>query len=237
MESLRRLAGKVAHDLNNILTTIMGYVDLLRIEKSLDESSREFVQEIKQSTEKAAALTQRLLIFSRNELTKPAVINLNELLTGLEDRLRSLLGERIDFQLILGGDVPAVQTDYIRMEQAVVSIVANSFDAMPGGGNLEIRTQSFILDDELASKLELRPGAYALIEISDTGIGIAEEDYRRIYEPFFTTKEDTEKPGLGLSMAYTTILQSNGNLECISKKGEGTTFRIFLPARERISQG
>lgn len=236
MESLRRLAGKVAHDLNNILTTIMGYVDLLRIEKSLDESSKEFVQEIKQSTEKAAALTQRLLIFSRNELTKPAVIDINELLAGLEDRLRSLLGERIDFQLQLGADVPAIQSDYNRMEQAIVNIAANSLDAMPAEGSLAIRTQELTLDNEFASELELKPGTYALIEISDTGIGISEVDPRRILEPFFTTKENSDKPGLGLSMAYTTILQSKGNLKCVSKKGKGTTFRIFLPAREHISQ-
>lgn len=226
MESLRRLSGKIAHDLNNILTTIMGYVDLLAIEDALDESSREFIAEIKQSTVKAATLTNRLLVFSRNELINPERIDVNAMIRSLEPALESTLGDHIELRLDLDPSIPPARSDVARLEQALLHMAENSRDAMPGGGALTVRTRNVLsVDPEETGD----PPEGALIDIEDTGCGMEPGVLEHIFEPFFTTRESGDRPGLGLSLAYTTILQSGGSIRCESEPDHGTVFRIRLP--------
>ena len=233
MEAVGRLAGGVAHDFNNLLTVITGYCRLLLARTAPDDPARRGVEEILRAGDRAAALTTQLLAFSRQQLLQPRVLDLNAVVASTEEMLHRLIGEDID---LLAGLCPGsawVKADEGQMEQVIVNLAINARDAMPSGGKLSIRTARIDVDEAAASRLPgLHPGPHVVFEVGDTGLGMDQETLARIFEPFFTTKETGKGTGLGLSTVYGIVRQSGGEIEVQSLLGQGSTFRIYLPASE-----
>ncbi len=230
LESIGRLAGGIAHDFNNLLTTIMGYSDLISLEEDLNDTTREGVREIKNSAERAAALTQQLLAFSRKQVLQPQVTDLNHLITRLGKMLKRLIGEDIDLTTKLDSKLGHIKADPGQVEQVIMNLVVNARDAMPGGGTFTIETQGLYLDEIYHQQHpEATPGDYVLLAVSDTGHGMDEETMDHIFDPFFTTKEVGKGTGLGLSTVYGIVKQSGGFIYVYSEPEQGTTFKIYLP--------
>ncbi len=230
LESVGRLAGGVAHDFNNLLTTIIGYSDLISTEPELNETTRESVQEISKSAERAAALTSQLLAFSRKQILQPQLVNLNDLVADLSNMLRRLIGENIDIITKLDSDLGDIKADPGQVEQVIMNLVVNARDAMLSGGILTIETQNVRIDESYRQQHpEVVPGAYILLAVSDTGCGIDEETQNQIFEPFYTTKESGKGTGLGLSTVYGIITQSGGFIWVYSEPDKGAVFKIYLP--------
>ena len=233
MEAVGRLAGGVAHDFNNILTAITGYSELLLMNPDIRDPVSRDVKDILQAAERAASLTRQLLAFSRKQVLQPQRLDLNQVVANLDKMLRRIIGEDIDLLTVLGHELDAVQADPGQIEQVVMNLVANARDAMPQGGKLTIETANAHLDAAYAQEhLEMRPGPYVMLAVSDTGVGLDQESQARIFEPFFTTKELGKGTGLGLSMVYGIVRQSGGFIYVYSNPGEGTTFKIYLPRLE-----
>ena len=233
MEAVGTLAGGIAHDFNNALTAIIGYGDLLKMRIDKDNPLRRNVDQILASAEKAANLTQRLLAFSRKQLIEPRPINLNQSIKNVEKLLTRLIREDIEIKVKLSREDLIVMADSGQIEQALMNLATNARDAMPDGGVLTVATESVELNREFfkASDYE-RPGRYALLSVTDTGIGMDEKTRERVFDPFFTTKEVGKGTGLGLSMVYGIIKQHEGYIYVSSKPGKGTTFRIYLRLTE-----
>ena len=230
MEAIGQLAGGIAHDFNNILTAIIGYGNLSKMEMSKDDPLRTYVTHILNSAERAANLTQSLLAFSRRQIINPKPVNLNEIIKVLEKLLSRLIGEDIELSTILSDKDLTVMADSTQIEQVLMNLATNARDAMPDGGSLTISTELVELDNEFIKAHGYgRSGFYALISISDTGEGIDERTKDRIFEPFFTTKEVGKGTGLGLAMVYGIIKQHDGCINVYSEPDKGTTFKIYLP--------
>jgi nitrogen-specific signal transduction histidine kinase/CheY-like chemotaxis protein len=230
MESVGRLAGGIAHDFNNILTAILGYADLLLDEHPGDAPWRADIIEIKHSAERAAALTRQLLAFGRKQILIPHVVDVNGLVGDLERMLRRLIGEDIELVAALAPDVDLVKVDPGQLTQALLNLVVNARDAMPGGGKLTIETANARLDETyVATRDDVVAGAYVMIAVSDTGIGMRADVLERLFEPFFTTKQRGQGTGLGLSTAYGIVKQSGGHIAVYSEVSRGSTFRVYLP--------
>ena len=225
MEAVGRLAGGVAHDFNNLLTVILGYVAMLR-EDSAHAAAIAELEEIEQAALRAGALTQKLLAFSRKQILQPRIINLNEVMTGMEELLRRLIGEDILLVTVPGSGLGRVKADPHQIEQVIMNLVVNARDAMPSGGRIVIETHNTEVE---AGTPQLQPGQYVLISVADTGHGMDEKIVARIFEPFFTTKEAGKGTGLGLSTVYGIVEQSGGTVAVESAPGAGTTFRVYLP--------
>ncbi len=229
MDALGRLAGGVAHDFNNLLMVILGRSQLILFNKSLDNSLRNHIQEIKETGERAALLTQQLLAFSRKQVIQPQVLNLNEIVHDVSKMLKHLIGENIELEIIFSDKPTIVNVDRGQIEQILVNLAINSRDAMPEGGKLLIKTESIVLNDSNnISPVNLKPGAYVVLSVLDTGSGISDEIKAHIFEPFFTTKENGKGTGLGLSTVFGIVQQNNGNITVQSQPGWGTVFRIYL---------
>lgn len=226
MEAIGRLAGAVAHDFNNLLTAILGYSQLLLRRLGSGEAMRKELVEIEKAGQRAAALTNQLLTFSRKQVFEPQVLNLNPIVTDIEQMLRRLIGEDIDLAVALAPELGRVKADRGQLEQVIMNLAVNSRDAMPQGGTLTIATANVEIKSVVG---EIKPGAYVTLTVSDTGIGMDRETQARIFEPFFTTKEAGKGTGLGLATVYGIVKQSGGSIECISEVGKGTLFRIYLP--------
>ncbi len=232
MEAIGRLAGGVAHDFNNILTAITGYADLLA-EEVPEGPAREDLGEIRRAADRAAGLTRQLLAFSRKQVLRLAVIDLNTIARSSEGILGRTLGEDVRLVLRLSPDLPHVRADQGQIEQALMNLAVNARDAMPSGGTLTIATASRRVDDTLAAaRPGLSQGLYASLSVSDTGTGMPPEVRARLFEPFFTTKERGKGTGLGLATTYGIVKQSDGFIWVDSTQGRGTTFEILLPAVE-----
>ena len=231
MESIARLAGGVAHDFNNLLTVISGYANLALARLRADDPLRVQMEEIRQAGERAAGLTRQLLAFSRKQLLQPRILSLNCLVRDMQSFLQRLLGEDVEVLLSFATEDLTVHADPHQLEQVIMNLAVNSRDAMPGGGRLLIET-SLVERDESYQKLhpEARLGRYALLAVSDTGLGMDEATQQRIFEPFYTTKEVGKGTGLGLSMVQGIVAQSGGHINVYSEPGRGTTFKIYLPA-------
>ncbi len=229
MEVIGQLAAGVAHDFNNILTAIIGYGNLLQ-NKLLDEKMRDYVHEILLSSERAANLTKSLLAFSRKQVINLQPVDLNEIVRGMEKFISKIIKENIELKFLLSDNKLNVMADKGQIEQALMNLVTNASDAMPEGGLLVIKTDIVNIDEEyVKSKIFDRAGPHACISVTDTGIGMDEKTIQRIFEPFYTTKEIGKGTGLGLPIVYGIIKQHGGNIKVYSEKGEGTTFRIYLP--------
>ena len=230
MEAVGRLAGGVAHDFNNILTAIGGYTDLLLADLPLDDPRREDVDEIHRAADRAAALTQQLLAFSRRQVLQPKVVDLNALVSNVEKLLRRLLGEDVLLATALAADVGRVRADPGQLEQVIVNLAVNARDAMPTGGRLTLETRNVDLDAAYAADhRSVVPGPYVVIAVSDTGTGMSADVQSHMFEPFFTTKEVGKGTGLGLATAYGIVKQSGGSIWVYSELGHGTTIKVYLP--------
>ena len=228
MEAVGRLAGGIAHDFNNLLTAIIGYSEILKINESLDVDAEDNVTEIIKAAQRAAELTQQLLAFSRKQILRPKVINLNKLVTDTESMLRRLISEDIDIVTKLVSGLWHVMADPAQIDQVIMNLVVNARDAMPRGGKLTLKTENTFLDKSYFSEhISGEPGEYVLLAVSDTGRGMSPQTREHIFEPFFTTKE--KGTGLGLSTVYGIIKQSGGYIWVYSEEGHGTVFKVYLP--------
>ncbi len=236
MEAIGRLAGGVAHDFNNLLMVILSYTDFAMEALRDDDPVRADVDEARKASMRAVGLTRQLLAFSRKQVLRPEVLDLNTLIGGLEKMLRRLLGEDVDLAFVPGSGLGATKADAGQIEQVLMNLVVNARDAMPNGGSLHIATCNADLDDDFASMhLGMRPGAYVKITVTDTGTGMSEATQAHIFEPFFTTKPAGKGTGLGLATVYGIVKQSGGGIWVQSEPGCGTTFDLFLP-REGTSR-
>jgi signal transduction histidine kinase/ActR/RegA family two-component response regulator len=230
MESIGRLAGGVAHDFNNLLTVISGYTDMLLAEESLTDDQRAQLRQISAAGTQAANLTQQLLAFSRKQVIQPRPLNLNTVVQDTSTMLRRLVGENIELTTDLEPGLQPIMADPSQVRQFLMNLVINGRDAMPGGGKLVIKTANVVVDDAAAATHpEAAPGAYAVVSVSDTGVGMDAETLGHIFEPFFTTKAKGEGTGLGLSMVYGIVKQGKGWIATASQPGRGTTFTVYLP--------
>jgi len=230
MESIGRLAGGIAHDFNNLLTAIIGNVEMILMTISQENIIYEEVNEIKKSAERAADLTRQLLAFSRRQVIEPRVVDLNDLITGMEKMLRRLIGEDIELLTCTHEELWPVRIDPGQVEQILTNLVVNARDAMPGGGMIIIETGNVVFDEEyVKNHMGSIPGEYVMMAVSDTGMGMDERTKQHIFEPFFTTKGKWKGTGLGLSTCYGIVKQNNGFIWVYSEPGHGTTMKIYLP--------
>jgi signal transduction histidine kinase/CheY-like chemotaxis protein len=233
MEAIGRLAGGVAHDFNNLLSVILGCSYLLFDDLPQGSSTRAHVDEIHRAGERAAALTQQLLAFSRQQLLEPRVLDLNQVLHGMSQMLRRLLGEDVELKLLLDERLGRILVDPSQMEQVILNLAINARDAMPGGGKLSIFTSNVSLTPKQAEARDFAPGDYVLLNVVDTGQGMDPATITRIFEPFFTTKGKGQGTGLGLATVLGIVEQSRGHVLVTSQPGRGTSFDIYLPCTER----
>jgi signal transduction histidine kinase len=230
MEAVGQLAGGVAHDFNNILQAIFGYSHLILNNVKENETVCNYVEEIIKASERAAALTQSLLAFSRKQAVTLALIDLSEVIKGNEAFLRRLIREDIELKINCTVEPLTVLADQGQIEQVFMNLVANGRDAMPNGGRLSIETQSATLDyDFIETHGYGTAGIYSSFSVSDSGFGMDKETQSHIFEPFFTTKEQGKGTGLGLSMVYGIVRKHDGIITVYSEPGTGTTFKIYLP--------
>ncbi len=230
MEAVGRLAGGIAHDFNNLLTIILGYSNLLYDGLAGSESASQQVLQIKAAGERAASLTQQLLAFSRRQVLHPSTLDLNALVTDFSKMLRRVVTERVKVAVNCEPALWQVRVDPGEIGRAIMNLSLNARDAMPEGGTLSIETANVTLTEGDAPTKDLTPGRYVMLAVRDTGIGIDEAAQGHIFEPFFTTKETGKGTGLGLATVLGIVQQSGGVIRCESQLGEGTTFKIFLPA-------
>jgi PAS domain S-box-containing protein len=231
LESLGQLAGGVAHDFNNLLGVILNYAEFVADELEEGTTAHTDVVEIRKAAERATELTRQLLIFSRREVVKPTPVDLNEVVRDVERLLRRTLGEHVELVVNPGQGVPAVLADPGQIEQVLVNLAVNARDAMPDGGRLRIDTREVELDgDFLQEHPELSPGRYVRLTVADDGVGMEPEIAARAFEPFFSTKRKGEGTGLGLATVYGIVTGAGGQISLYTEPGEGTVFRVHLPA-------
>lgn len=229
MEAIGQLAGGVAHDFNNMLTAITGYGEILCSQLPAGSPECEDVQEILKVTQRAAALTQQLLAFSRQQVMQPCRVDLSLVVSEMENMMRRLLGSRIEFVTQLERNLEPVMADPTQIQQVIMNLCVNARDAMENGGTLIIRTVN-VAPRRDTSRSSVLSGACVALEVSDTGSGMDTETIARIFEPFFTTKPEEQGTGLGLATVYGIVTQSGGDITVTSEVGTGTTFSIYLPA-------
>ncbi|MCA1657756.1 MAG: PAS domain-containing protein, partial [Verrucomicrobiaceae bacterium] len=234
MEAFGQLAGGVAHDFNNFLTTILGYSDLLLNELGMKGANANHISEIRNAAGRASVLTAQLLAFSRKHPLVPCVLEVNSLITNLERSLLRLLGEDISVECHFdrGKDGAHTKVDPGQLTQILLNLVVNAREAMPHGGRLTLETSTVAIEapeeHELCSE-GLMPGDYVCVSVADTGTGMSDEVKQHLFEPFFTTKDEGRGSGLGLATSYGIVRQSGGHICVESEIGQGTTVKIFLP--------
>ena len=230
METVGRLAGGIAHDFNNLLTAITGHASFAYDELPPGVQARDDIGHVLKAAERAAALTQQLLAFSRRQVIQAQVLNLNELILDVDKMLRRLVGEDIEFVTLPASELGLVKADPSQIQQVIANLVVNARDAMPNGGKLTIGTANVTLDEaDTGHHVSVVPGDYVMLAVSDTGMGMSEEVKAHLFEPFYTTKEVGKGTGLGLATIYGIVMQHRGNIRVYSEPGQGTTFKVYLP--------
>lgn len=232
MEAVGQLTGGIAHDFNNMLAIVIGNLDMAlgKLVGGKRADVERAITNAREGADRAATLTARLLAFSRQQPLEPRVLDANRLVAGMSEMLRRTLGETIRIETVLAGGLWAVHADPVQIESALVNLAVNARDAMPNGGQLIVETANTELDERYAdAHNEVKPGAYVMISISDTGTGMPGDVVERAFEPFFTTKSVGRGTGLGLSQVFGFVKQSRGHLKIYSEVGRGTTVKIYLP--------
>ena len=230
MEAVGSLAGGIAHDFNNVLGVILGQGELLLQKLAPSDDSRRRVEQIRQAGKRGAALTQQLLAFSRQQILRPTILDLNGVVEDFRDMIACLIGEDLQLERFPGPGLGRVSADAGQIEQVLMNLVVNARDAMPRGGKITIRTSNMELDAAFARQhAGIKPGPYVVLTVSDTGEGMDEVTAMRIFDPFYTTKAVGTGTGLGLSTVYGIVKQSGGHISVESSLGQGTTFSIYLP--------
>jgi PAS domain S-box-containing protein len=236
LEAVGKLSGGIAHDFNNILGVIIGYSEALLQKMGADDPMREAVDEIEKAGQRAAALTQQLLAFSRKQVLEPKILDLNSIVADVEKMLRRLIGADVNLEITPSPTLERVKADRGQIEQVILNLAVNARDAMPRGGQLKIETMNADLDENDArSKRYIVPGHYAVLQVSDTGMGMSAEVQSHIFEPFYTTKEQGKGTGLGLATVYGVVKQSGGYIWVESEIGKGTRFQVYLPRAEGVA--
>ncbi|MFY9976838.1 MAG: PAS domain S-box protein [Candidatus Sulfotelmatobacter sp.] len=231
MEAIGRLAGGVAHDFNNVLGIINACAEFLRDRIDPASEPAVYVENIKKATDRGAALTRQLLAFSRRQVVKPVILDLNDRLKEISKLLRPLMGDDVEVQIVARSQAAIVEADPSQLDQIVMNLSVNARDAMPNGGRLILETDVVDFDQHFADQHQpLKPGKYVMLAVSDTGSGMDKETLSRIFEPFFTTKDPAKGTGLGLSTVYGIAQQSGGHIWVYSEPDRGTTFKVYLPS-------
>jgi PAS domain S-box-containing protein len=230
MEAVGQLTGGIAHDFNNMLAVILGGLTLMKRKLAKGELDVErFADGAIEGAQRAAALTQRLLAFSRQQPLAPEPLSANVLVSGMSDLLSRTLGEQINIQTVLAAGLWQILADRVQLENAIINLSVNGRDAMPAGGKLTIETSNAYVDDAFAKEFAIAPGQYVLIAVADTGSGMSPDVLAKAFDPFYTTKEVGKGTGLGLSQVYGFVRQSGGHVKIYSEIGLGTTAKIYLP--------
>jgi two-component system, cell cycle sensor histidine kinase and response regulator CckA len=231
MEAVGRLSGGIAHDFNNILGVIIGYGEILQERMEASHPLASCVEEILGAGRRAASLTRQLLAFSRQQVLKPKVLDLNGIIADTEKMLRRLIGEDVELRMVLDSSLTTVKADQGQIEQVILNLCVNARDAMPSGGKVTIKIENTVIDEVAARQYRypFKPGPYVLLSVTDTGVGMDTATQAHIFEPFFTTKEKGKGTGLGLATVYGIVKQSDGYIEVHSGVNLGTTFKIYLP--------
>ena len=231
-ESIGRLAGGVSHDLNNLLSPILGYSEMLLDDLAPDDARRESVNEILRAGFRARDLVRQLMAFSGKQTLEYEPVDMNKAVTGFEKLLRRTIREDVEIEIIPSPDIRTVMADIGEIEQVIMNLAVNAADAMPEGGHLTIETAPANLDEDYAAKhWGVKPGAYVMLAVSDTGPGMDDETRKHLFEPFFSTKGE-QGTGLGLATVYGIVKQHGGNVWVYSEPGKGTTFKVYLPVSE-----
>ena len=231
MDAVGQLAGGIAHDFNNLLTVVLGNLQLLEEPLKDQPETSALLQDASKAAWRGAELCQRILAFSRRQILSPESVAVNDLLQGMEQLLQRTLGGRVKVHMELAPDLPAVVVDSGQLENAILNLALNGYDAMPNGGTLSISTAAFVPDaDYVAQQPDVKAGEFVVIEVSDTGAGMTPDVVARAFEPFFTTKETGKGSGLGLSMVYGFLKQSGGHARIYSESGIGTSVKLYFPA-------
>jgi PAS domain S-box-containing protein len=231
MEAVGTLAGGIAHDFNNLLQSVLGYSEMLLLEKKADDPSYQPLTAIMEATQRGAELTRQLLTFSRKVQSKRKFLNLNQEIVQVERLLQRTIPKMIQVELRLAGDLRMISADPVQIGQVIMNLAVNARDAMPEGGRLVIGTQNITLDEEFCRRhIGAGPGSHVLLSVSDTGQGMGKRVLEHLFEPFFTTKGVGQGTGLGLAMVYGIVKDHDGYIECESELGKGALFKIYLPA-------
>jgi PAS domain S-box-containing protein len=233
MEAVGTLAGGIAHDFNNILGAIMGYGELAQLAEASNQDGSRYLEQIVKAAERARGLVQQMLTFSRRSETELNPVDINELVVNSVRLLEHAIPKMIDIQTGLTDEQAMVRADATQIEQVLVNLANNAADAMPDGGRLVFETKAVVLDEDyVENHLEIAPGDYVLLSVTDTGHGMDDKTQEKIFDPFFTTKEIGKGTGLGLSSVFGIVKEHGGHISCYSEPGFGTTFKIYLPAMQ-----
>jgi len=238
MEAVNTLAGGIAHEFNNLLQTILGYTEVLFLERKESDCGYRELREIEKAALRGVELIQHLLIFSRKIKSKQAPVQLNLTVKQVQKLLTRTIPRMVKVEPMLVDDLRLINADSAQMEQVLINLAINSVDAMPEGGKLIFGTENVTVDEEYCKfHPEAKPGDYVLLTVSDTGRGMDQQTLGHLFEPFYTTKEVGKGTGLGLSAVYGIVMDHHGFIQCDSELGEGTTFKIYLPAIKQIMEG
>jgi signal transduction histidine kinase len=237
LQAIGQLAAGVAHDFNSLLMVMLGNIELMLGRRKrgkggdADSPDKPALEQMLEAVERGRTLVQKLLAFGRTQRAKPRILDLNRIIADMDAMLRGLLDKNVKLRTRRARDLKHIRADAGQMEQAIMNLVINARDAIPGGGTLGIETANVLLDEAYAAKhTEARPGAYVLLAIRDTGHGMSKVTLERLFEPFFSTKPVDKGTGLGLSIVHGIVKQAGGHIEVTSKLGKGSVFKLYFPA-------